>query len=121
MPGLDGAIECAMEGMLLSASSRKEVHPLKSTIRESSTFGEQNFGLSRPIMQGIRARVGFLRKRAETAPAQLETPVPSSASSSASSSGARFIAGDVGGLHEPIRLMEPLTPSSRAWRRSVVG
>lgn len=119
MPGLDGAIESAMGGMLLAQqASLTPPSPRRTTVKDTSQQ-QQTFGLSRPIMQGIRARVGFLRKRAETAPARIETPV---SASSSNSSGARFIAGDVGGLHGPVRLIEPLALNSAAgWRRSVVG
>lgn len=112
MPGLDGAIECAMSGMLF-AQKNSSSSPTPSTIESEEGKKRVSFVLARPIGQGIRDRIGFLRKRADTAPAKLQTQTLSS--------GARFIAGDVGGLHGPVRLIDPLTRSSGIWGRGVLG
>lgn len=69
MPGLDGAIEIAMSGMIVAQQRASD----GTENSEGSEGRMQPFGLARPIMSGIRARIGFLRKRADTAPAKLET------------------------------------------------
>jgi len=124
--GFDGAVESAI-GWMLFASSHSQSYP---TSREGSPRKnkegcsgrqverrvEEAFGLARPIMSGIRARIGVLRGRAETAPAKLESMTTPAV---VGNGRARFIAGDELGAYTPVRLMEPSGMLSDGWRWSV--
>lgn len=114
--GMDGAVESAMGGMLIasqSVSSSRGTSPRKTGHVERV---EEAFGLARPIMSGIRARIGVLRGRAETAPAKLESMTTPAV---VGNGRARFIAGDELGAYTPVRLMEPSGMLSDGWRWSV--
>lgn len=124
MSGMDGAVESAIGGMLFvqQASSSSSASPLRNTspkkLWEMMGEGEghpQLFGLSRPIMSGIRARIGVLRGRAETAPARIETNISSTTTPIVRGATARFIAGDREGGSGPVRLID----MSDVWRWSV--
>lgn len=119
--GLDGAIESAIGGMLFasrSVPSSRGSSPRK--VKDEDRLGHvekverETFGLARPIMSGIRARIGVLRGRAETAPAKLETAIVGGTGGNR----ARFIAGDEQGANTPVRLMQPAMLSD-GWRWSV--